>query len=63
MIVVREFRQITSDTPAQWRGRVADHGSMHIRYSWSVLIVRVSETSSDPWENSRVIFDHELASA
>jgi hypothetical protein len=59
MIVVRELRQITFDTPAQWGGRVADHGSIHIRYRWGVLTARVSETS-DPWENSRVVFDHEV---
>lgn len=53
MIVVRELRQLTADTPAQWQGRVGDHGSIHIRYRWSVLTARVSETSSDPWENGR----------
>ncbi len=30
MIVVRELQQISTHTPAQWRGRVGEHGSIHI---------------------------------
>jgi hypothetical protein len=60
MIVVRELRKISSDSPAQWRGRVGELGSIHIRYRWGVLTARVPETSSDPWENSRMVFDQEV---
>ncbi len=34
MIVVRELCQISTATPARWRGRVGEHGSIHIRYRW-----------------------------
>jgi len=60
MIVARELRQITVDTPSQWKGRVGKHGSIYIRYRWGVLTARLSEASSDPWENSRIIFDQEV---
>jgi hypothetical protein len=61
MIVVRELRQISADSPAQWRGRVGDHGSIHIRYRWGVLTARVSENSSDLYENSQIVFDQDVA--
>jgi hypothetical protein len=60
MTVVRELRQISVDSPAQWRGRVGEQGSIQIRYRWGVLTARVSETSSDPWENGRIVFDQEV---
>ena len=60
MIVVRQLRQMTTDTPAQWQGRVGERGSIYIRYRWGVLTARVSETSSDPWEDSQIIFDQEV---
>lgn len=60
MIVVRDLRQVRADTPSQWKGRVGEQGSIHIQYRWGLLTARLSETSSDPWENSRIVFDQEV---
>jgi hypothetical protein len=60
MIEVRELRQITTDCPSQWRGRAGEHGSIYIRYRWGVLTARVSQTSTDPFENGTVVFDEEI---
>lgn len=51
MVVMRELRKISADTSVQWKGRVGDHGSIHICYRWGMLTVRVSETSADAFEN------------
>jgi hypothetical protein len=47
MIVVRELRH------------VGEQGSIYIRYRCCVT-VRVSETSSDPYENSRMVFARQV---
>ncbi len=60
MIVVCELRQNLTDSPAQWQGRVGEHGSVHIRHRWGILTARVSETSSDPWDNGQIVFDGEV---
>lgn len=60
MIVVREWQQISADSPAQWSGRVGDHGSIHIRHRWGILTARVSETSSDSWDNGQIVFEEEV---
>jgi hypothetical protein len=60
MIVVRELHQISTDTPAQWKGRIGQHGSIHIRYRWGVLTAASRKPVPNPFENGTIVFDQEV---
>jgi hypothetical protein len=44
---VYDLRRSCIACPAQWEGRVNDHGSIYIRYRWGRLTVRISLTDAN----------------